>query len=144
MTTQLHTSLSLFKNLTSLKLRSITTTALKRFDIPSLLSLPTPNITNPAIISSSRLRFEFLKKVKIEVMLKTASYPGGSSGSRWGDEIQAMEEAQSVMGEVGKVVGVEGVERWIRAGWDCIEILELGWEVEREVLGLKGKGEGEE
>jgi len=105
--TTLQTPLTTLKNLSSLKLRSPTTTQLTTFALPSLL-------TNPG----SNFHFQNLTTLTIETRLRTDKYPTGWGGvalaaQQWTDEFDAKKEVRLLKEEIEGLLGVKGEEKWV-------------------------------
>lgn len=84
---QLHESLDLLSGLYFLKFCATNTTALKSFDIPSILQ--------------HKEKFKFLQNMKIEASFKTERHPGfgggvGLAAQRVGDEVDAKGELRAL------------------------------------------------
>ncbi|PMD62853.1 uncharacterized protein K444DRAFT_661906 [Hyaloscypha bicolor E] len=97
----LHTSLATLPNLTTLKLRSPTTTLLTSFNLPSLLS----PLTSIPPFQPTKLNWQHLTKLTIEAKLKTDKFPQGRGGiflaaQRWADEYEARGEVKRFKGEI--------------------------------------------
>lgn len=120
---QLHESLDLLSGLYSLKFCATNTTALKSFDIPSILQ--------------HKEKFKFLQNMKIEASFKMERHPGfgggvGLAAQRVGDEMDANREIRGVRERLDKVMGREGEERVVGEVWDARgKIVLLSWEVAR-------------
>jgi hypothetical protein len=129
---QLHDALALLPDLKSLKIRATNTTALRKFNLSSLLR---PSLSPLTSTSNTKLKFQFLTELKIQAKLKTDRYPGDGPGTslliqRLSDEWDAEADLKKIKGVLVGTLSFEPREEVVYGGMGARRVgrAVLSWE----------------